>query len=55
MDKQAGSILGGHGVIGCPLVEDQEDEVAKQARHKDNLWDETQEDVQWFLEVPAMQ
>lgn len=55
MDKQAGSILGVKGVIGCPLVEDQQDEVAKQAGHKDDLWDEAQEDVQWLLEVPAVQ
>lgn len=55
MDEQAGRVLGGEGVIGCPLVEDQQNEVAKQARHKNNLWDEAQEDVQRLLEVPAVQ
>lgn len=53
VDKQAGGILGGEGVIGRPLVEDQQDEVAKQAGHEHDLWDEAQEDVQGLLEVPG--
>lgn len=48
-------MLGGEGIIGCPLVEDQQNKVAKQARHEDNLWNEAQEDVQRLLEVPAVQ
>lgn len=55
MDEQAGSILGSPGGVGCPLVEDQQGKVAKQARHEDNLWDEAQENVQRLLEVPAAQ
>lgn len=55
MDEQAGSILGSLGSVGCPLVEDQQDKVAKQGRHEDNLWDEAQENVQRLLEVPAAQ
>lgn len=55
VDEQAGSILGGVGIISCPLVKDQQDEVAKQARHEDDLWDEPQKDVQWLFEVPAVQ
>lgn len=31
VNKQTGSILGRVSIIGCPLVEDQQDEVAKQA------------------------
>lgn len=55
MDEQAGCILGGEGIISRPLVEDQQDQIAKQAGHEDDLWDEAQEDVQWLLEVPAVQ
>lgn len=55
MDEQAGSILRGVGIIGCPLVENQQKEVAKQARHEHDLWNEAQEDVQRLLEVPAVQ
>lgn len=55
VDEQAGSILGSPGGVGCPLVEDQQGKVAKQARHEDNLWDEAQENVQRLLEVPAAQ
>lgn len=55
VDEQAGSILGGEGVICRPLVEDQQDKVSKQAGHEDNLWDESKKDVEWLLEVPAVQ
>lgn len=55
MDQQAGSVLGGEGIVGCPLVEDEQNEVAKQACHEDDFWDEAQEDVQRLLEVPAVQ
>ena len=55
LDQKAGSIFGGVGVIGCPLVENQQDKVAKQTRHENDLWNEAQEDVQRFLEVPAVQ
>lgn len=48
-------MLGGESIIGRPLVEDQQSEVAKQARHEDDLWNEAQEDVQGLLEVPAAQ
>lgn len=55
MDEQTGSILGCESVIGCPLVEDQQNEVTKQGGHEDDLWDEAQEDVQRLLEIPAVQ
>lgn len=53
VDQQARSVLGGVGIICCPLVEDQQDEVPKQARHENDLWDEAQKDVERFLEVPV--
>lgn len=53
VDEQAGSLLRRKSIVCCPLVEDQQDKVTKQARHEDNLWDEAQKDVQWLLEVPA--
>lgn len=55
MDEQAGSILGGVGIIGCPLVENQQNKVTKQARHENDLRNEAQEDVHRLLEVPAAQ
>lgn len=55
VDEQAGGILGAVGVIGGPLVEDEQDEVAEQAGHEDDLWDEAQEDVQRLPEVAAGQ
>lgn len=54
VDEQAGSVFGGLGIVGRPLVEDQQDQIAKQAGHEDDFWDEAQEDVQWLLEVPAV-
>lgn len=54
VDEQAGSVSGGLGVVGRPLVEDQQDQVAKEAGHEDDFWDEAQEDVQRLLEIPAV-
>lgn len=54
VDEQAGSVFGGLGIVGGPLVEDQQDQIAKEAGHEDDFWDEAQEDVQWLLEVPAV-
>lgn len=53
MNEQAGRVLGGEGIVGCPLVEHQQGEVSEQAGHEDDLRDEAQEDVQRLLEVPA--
>lgn len=55
MDEQAGSVLGRGSIVGRPLVEDQQDQVAKEGGHEDDLWDEAQEDVQWLLEVAAVE
>lgn len=52
-DEEAGSILGGARSEGDPLIKDKNDEVAKQAGHKNNLWDESKVDIQWLFEVPA--
>lgn len=54
VDEQTGSVFGGFGIVGCPLVEHQQDQIAKQTGHEDDFWDEAQEDVQWLLEVPAV-
>lgn len=52
-DEEAGSILGGVRSEGDPLIKDKNDQVAKQAGHKNNLWDESKVDIQWLFEVPA--
>lgn len=52
-DEQAGSVPGGARVVRHPLIEDQDDEVAEQTGHEDDLWDESQVDVQRLLEIPA--
>lgn len=52
-DEEAGSVLGGVCSEGEPLIKDENDEVAKQAGHKNNLWDESKVDIQWLFEVPA--
>ena len=52
-DEKTGSISGGVSVVGQPLIEDQNDQVAKQTGHEHNLWDEAQVDVQGFLEIPS--
>lgn len=53
VDEQARGILGGVGIVGRPLVEHQQNQIAKQTGHEDDFWDEAQKDVQWLLEVPA--
>ena len=50
-DEEAGGISGGLGVVGQPLVEDEQRQVAKEAAHEDDLRDEAQVDVQRLLEV----
>lgn len=52
-DEEAGGLPGRAHVIWEPLVEDEDDEVAEQAGHEDDLWDESQVDVQRLLEVSA--
>lgn len=39
VDEQAGSVFGGLGIVGCPLVEHQKDQITKQAGHEDDFWD----------------
>lgn len=51
-DEEAGCVSGGLGVVGHPLVEDQQHQVAKETGHEDDLWDEAQVDVQRLLKVP---
>lgn len=55
MDEQAWGVFRGEGIICGPLVEDEQDEVTKQAGHEDYFWDEAQKDVQRLLKVPAEQ
>lgn len=52
-NEETGSIPGVQSIIRDPLNEDQNDQVAKQAGHEDNLWDEPQVDVERLLEIPA--
>ena len=52
-DKDAGRGAGGAGVVGQPLVEHQQHQVAKQADHEHDLGDEAEVDVQGLVEVPG--
>lgn len=52
-DEEAGGVPGAACVIRDPLIEDQNDQVAKQTGHEDDFWDESQVDIQWLLEIPA--
>lgn len=52
-DKEAGRVLGGARSEKDPLIKDENDEVAKQAGHKNDLWDESKVDIQWLFKVPA--
>lgn len=52
-DEEAGSILGGVRSERDPLIKDENNEVAKQAGHKNDLWDESKVDIQWLFKVPA--
>lgn len=52
-DEDAGSILGGVRGERQPLIKDENDEVAEQAGHEDDLWDESEVDIQRPVEVPA--
>lgn len=51
-DEDAGSILGGARSEREPLIKDENDEVAEQAGHEDDLWDESEVDIQWPVKVP---
>lgn len=50
-DEETGSIPGGLCIVRDPLKEDQNDQVAKETGHEDNLWDEPQVDIQWLFEI----
>lgn len=52
-DEEAGGVPGGRRIVRDPLVEDEDDQVAEQAGHEDDLRDEAQVDVQRLVEVPA--
>lgn len=52
-DQKAGSIFRCRCIVSRPLVEDEQDQITKQAAHEHNLRNETQENVQRFLEVPV--
>lgn len=40
-DEEAGGIPGGACIVWKPFIEDQNDEVAEQTGHENNLWDES--------------
>lgn len=52
-NEETGSIPGVQSIIREPLKEDQNDQVAKETGHEDDLWDEPQVDIEWLLEIPA--
>lgn len=52
-DEEAGCHPGGVSVVCHPLVEDQDDQVAKEAGHEDDLGDEAHVDVKWLVKVPG--
>lgn len=52
-DEEAGGILRGVRSESDPLIKDENDKIPKQAGHKNNLWDESEVDIQWLFEVPA--
>lgn len=51
VDQEAWGIPGGVGIIGCPLVKDKDDQVAKQRGHEDYLRNKAKVDVQGLLEI----
>lgn len=51
-NEETRSIPGGACIIGKPLIDDQNDKVAKEAAHEDDLWNESQVDVQWLVKIP---
>lgn len=38
-------------IVGCPLIEDKDDQVAKQGGHEDYFRDEAKVDIQGLLEI----
>lgn len=53
-DEEAGGLPGVASIVRHPLVEDQDDQVAEEAGHEEDLRNEAQVDVQWLVEVPAV-
>lgn len=51
-NEETRGVLGYPRVVREPLVEDQNGQVAEQAGHEDNLWDESQVDIKRLLEIP---
>lgn len=52
-DEEAGGVPGGRSIVRDPLIEDEDDQVAEQAGHEDDLRDEAQVDVERLAEIPA--
>lgn len=40
-------------IIGCPLVENEDNQVAKEGAHENHFWDKSKVDVQWLLKIAA--
>lgn len=38
-------------IVGCPLIEDKDDQVAKQGGHEDYFRNEAKVDIQGLLEI----
>lgn len=52
-DEEAGSVLRHVHVVRDPLIENQNDKVAKKTAHENNLGNESKVDIQRLVEVPA--
>jgi hypothetical protein len=51
VDQEARGIPRRVGIVGCPLVKDKDDQVAKQRGHEDDLRNKAKVDVQGLLEI----
>lgn len=51
MDQKAWRFLRGMSIIGCPLVKNKDDQVAKQRGHEDYFRNKSKVDIQGFLEI----
>lgn len=53
LDEDAGGLPGRGGRVHQPLIDDHEEQVAKDAQHEEQLRDRDQEDIKLLPEVPA--
>lgn len=51
VDQEARCVLRGVGIVGCPLVKDKDDQVAKQGGHEDYFRNKAKVNIQGLLEI----